>query len=250
MQYELPGRFIVPLPRRKHKRKQEQFINTTMFDTPKPGNVEDIFSGTADEMAKTATSQSTADASSAPASITVMPPSAGSPPMLEAGTSAGRRLILILAVVLLVALAGGAAYWYFRVSKIERPSSPEDTPAEESSPVPVLPEPQGDLPSAPSEPIPSVPVPIIEPVPEPAAIPPDADHDGLTDAEETALGTNNNSVDSDFDGLFDYEEVKVYLTNPNNADTDGDGFVDGMELRNGYNPNGPGKLQIIPTAPR
>lgn len=70
----------------------------------------------------------------------------------------------------------------------------------------------------------------------------DQDQDGITDEEESALGTNANDIDSDTDGLFDREEVKVYKTNPMNPDTDGDGHQDGIEVKNGFNPNGPGKL--------
>ena len=40
----------------------------------------------------------------------------------------------------------------------------------------------------------------------------------------------------------DYDEVKVYFTNPIKNDTDGDGYMDGIEVQNGYDPNGPGKL--------
>ena len=70
----------------------------------------------------------------------------------------------------------------------------------------------------------------------------DSDGDGITDTDETALGTNPNSLDTDSDGLFDNEEVNIYKTNPTNPDTDGDTFVDGQEISNGYNPNGPGRL--------
>ncbi len=70
----------------------------------------------------------------------------------------------------------------------------------------------------------------------------DSDNDGLTDEEERALGMNINSVDSDSDGLFDRIEVKVYKTDPLNSDTDGDGFLDGEEVKDGYNPKGEGKL--------
>jgi hypothetical protein len=70
----------------------------------------------------------------------------------------------------------------------------------------------------------------------------DTDRDGLSDEEEKLLGTNINEPDTDGDGLYDREEVKVYKTNPLNPDTDGDGFVDGQEVNSGYNPNGPGKL--------
>lgn len=70
----------------------------------------------------------------------------------------------------------------------------------------------------------------------------DSDHDGLTDNEEDSLGTNPNEVDTDGDNLFDYEEVKTYLTDPLNPDSDNDGYLDGEEVQNGYNPLGPGKL--------
>jgi len=70
----------------------------------------------------------------------------------------------------------------------------------------------------------------------------DTDGDGLTDEEEDTYGTNANAMDSDLDGLFDREELKIYLTDPLDFDTDGDGFEDGQEVRSGYDPKGPGKL--------
>jgi len=79
----------------------------------------------------------------------------------------------------------------------------------------------------------------------PITKPADKDHDGLSDEEEKELGTNPNNVDSDGDGLFDREEVKVYKTDPLDKDTDGDGFLDGDEVKNGYNPNGEGRLYKI-----
>ena len=36
--------------------------------------------------------------------------------------------------------------------------------------------------------------------------------------------------DADADGLFDADEIGVYLTNPNVFDTDGDGLGDGEEV--------------------
>lgn len=48
--------------------------------------------------------------------------------------------------------------------------------------------------------------------------------------------------DSDGDGLTDDLEIIVYGTDPNNPDTDGDGYLDGEEVKNGYDPKGPGKL--------
>lgn len=83
--------------------------------------------------------------------------------------------------------------------------------------------------------------PVQEPLP-----PADADKDGLTDEEEAALGTSSRTPDTDADGLFDYEEVNTYRTNPLNPDTDGDGFTDGEEVKNGYDPAGPGRLTGLP----
>src|SRR3989338_1307426 len=200
-----------------------------MFDSSKPGNVEDIFSGTADDAAK------------------AVPPPAGPSPMLDAGTHAGKRLILVLAVVLLLALAGGAAYWYFRISRAARPIAPavvdQETP---SAPAAVAPQAPAEIPSTPPPAAEAPPVQETAPapvVPVPVA---DADRDGLTDVEEAALGTDSQSVDTDADGLFDYEEVNTYRTDPVRADSDGDGYSDGIEIKNGYNPNGPGVLQAIP----
>lgn len=49
-------------------------------------------------------------------------------------------------------------------------------------------------------------------------------------------------LDSDKDGLSDYEEENIYFTDPLNFDTDGDGISDGDEVMMGLNPNGPGRL--------
>ncbi len=65
----------------------------------------------------------------------------------------------------------------------------------------------------------------------------DSDSDGLTDSEENTAGTNINVIDTDNDGLSDYEEIKIYLTNPLLSDTDGDGYLDGVEVKGGYDPN-------------
>lgn len=44
------------------------------------------------------------------------------------------------------------------------------------------------------------------------------------------------ALDTDDDGLRDYEEKEVYKTDFNNPDTDGDGHKDGAEVKNGYDP--------------
>ncbi len=66
---------------------------------------------------------------------------------------------------------------------------------------------------------------------------PDADGDGLTDAEEVnTYGTDPAKGDTDGDGIGDYAEVFTYSTNPNLGDSDDDGFLDGYEILTGKSP--------------
>lgn len=64
----------------------------------------------------------------------------------------------------------------------------------------------------------------------------DSDQDGLSDNEEKLSGSNLNSVDTDSGDLFDYAEVNIFKTDPNNPDTDSNGFKDGEEIMYGYDP--------------
>lgn len=68
----------------------------------------------------------------------------------------------------------------------------------------------------------------------------DLDRDGIPDGEEAERGTSDTDFDSDGDGLSDETEITIWNTDPQRADTDGDGFADGVEIFNGYNPNGEG----------
>ena len=70
----------------------------------------------------------------------------------------------------------------------------------------------------------------------------DGDSDGLTDEEESSLGTNPTVADSDRDELTDFDEAKLYHSDPKKADTDGDGNADGIEVKRGFSPTGAGKL--------
>ncbi len=59
----------------------------------------------------------------------------------------------------------------------------------------------------------------------------DSDGDGLYDWEEIEVyGTDPFDPDTDGDGLTDYEEVRIYGTDPLNPDTDFDGLSDGDEI--------------------
>lgn len=94
----------------------------------------------------------------------------------------------------------------------------------------------------------------------------DDDADGLSNAEETAIGSDPKLPDTDNDGLSDKDEVRIHRTSPVNPDTDNDGlydkveiftyqtqaldpdtdndtYLDGVEVQNGYNPNGDGLLE-------
>lgn len=59
----------------------------------------------------------------------------------------------------------------------------------------------------------------------------DSDGDGLSDIEETGIGTDPFDPDTDKDGLTDGEEVKQYMTDPLNPDTDYDMLQDGPEVK-------------------
>ncbi len=63
----------------------------------------------------------------------------------------------------------------------------------------------------------------------------DSDKDGLSDAQESQLGTDPLKTDTDGDGLSDKEELDS-KTDPLNPDTDGDGLRDGDEIAYGANP--------------
>jgi hypothetical protein len=65
----------------------------------------------------------------------------------------------------------------------------------------------------------------------------DSDGDGISDFDEVTKGSNPNdannpkNIDTDKEGLKDYEELFVYNTNPTKVDTDGDGLSDYDEVK-------------------
>jgi len=58
----------------------------------------------------------------------------------------------------------------------------------------------------------------------------DLDQDGLTEAQEKALGTSDADVDWDDDGLTDGQELLRLGTDPLDPDSDGDGLTDYVEV--------------------
>lgn len=66
-----------------------------------------------------------------------------------------------------------------------------------------------------------------------------------SDKKERNINFLDVFIDSDSDGLSDWEEKVVYKTDPYNPDTDGDGVSDGDEVRAGRNPLGSGKIKNI-----
>jgi hypothetical protein len=80
----------------------------------------------------------------------------------------------------------------------------------------------------------------------------DADCDGLPDDWELASGLDpadpsDGLTDPDADGLSNAEEYALG-TDPRSADTDGDGFADGVEVATGFDPLVPGDHRAVLTA--
>jgi len=164
------------------------------------------------------------------------------------GRQIGKYIFLLIMVFGFILLLVGAYIGYQLVFKAEPvETEPITSPAAENTPAAPLAE-EAKTPAidnAPSEePAANTETPASADIPLDDANR-DTDHDGLTDTEETALGTNINNSDSDSDGLYDREEARVYKTDPLNPDTDGDTFLDGGEVKNGFNPKGAGKLYDI-----
>jgi hypothetical protein len=185
-----------------------------------------------------------------------------------------RMIVIVLAAVAAVlVLAVGGIFLYQRfmappaAEEIEPTGTGIEAPESESPSVPaVIPseEPVMEAPEAEAPPaVPETP-PSAIPQPQPVGQSLDTDGDGLTDIRETEFGTDIQSsdtdgdgladgrevemktdplvADTDGDGLTDGDEISLWLTSPLTVDTDGDSYPDGSEVKNGYNPNGEGRL--------
>ena len=64
----------------------------------------------------------------------------------------------------------------------------------------------------------------------------DSDGDGISNVDEEEYGTDKNKVDTDDDGLNDYDEIYKYHTVATDSDSDKDGIFDGDEV-NTFNTN-------------
>ncbi|MFA5050563.1 MAG: hypothetical protein WC499_00390 [Patescibacteria group bacterium] len=133
-----------------------------------------------------------------------------------------KNFIRVILIIIIIAIVGAGVYYYAlpkikslteqaKIKKLNQTGQPQINP-EDNKISPII-------------------------ITKPIEMAPDADGDGLTDEEETTLGTDKNKSDTDNDGLSDREEVKVYLTNPLKPDTDGDGISDGQEIKNNTDPN-------------
>ena len=74
----------------------------------------------------------------------------------------------------------------------------------------------------------------------------DLDGDGISNREERELGSDEQRVDSDFDGLGDFAEIRQHFTSPILVDSDGDGAWDGEEVAAGTAPGNPEDVPIAP----
>lgn len=73
----------------------------------------------------------------------------------------------------------------------------------------------------------------------------DSDLDGLSDYDELYIHyTDPYVLDSDSDLISDYDEIMIFGTNPNLSDSDSDGYSDGQEIMSAYNPLGEGRIDL------
>lgn len=189
-------------------------------------------------------------------------------------SSTGKRIVIFIIIILIVAGLGYGMYWYYNklltsrvepqeateqqvdstdanevppsntVNSLTQPTQPVELEGGENTTV-TTPNPLPSVNSSTDSELNAETSTSIQ-FSETASTPPviDSDQDGLTDFEESELGTDPFNKDSDADGLFDREEVQKYKTDPLDADSDGDGYNDGSEVQNGYNPAGPGVLDL------
>jgi len=171
--------------------------------------------------------------------------------MLESPGSGAKRIFLFIGIsVAVVAVLGGGGYFLLRLAQDKAaggapianvPSATAPTAVNANVPTTNVPT---EVAATGTEPVTAAPTNV--PLPQPVVAPSqrDTDTDGLTDAQEIAIGTDPNKADTDGDGLTDFDEVRTWQSDPLNADSDGDGYTDGAEVKNGYSPTGPGRIIV------
>lgn len=166
------------------------------------------------------------------------------------------KIILIIVLLILLGAAGYFGYRFYTGGLFSAPPAPVAPPENNVAPVvaPPVTVPEPAVPETPAEPI----VTPLSTTTAEAGINMasdeilfgdgvDTDKDGLDDVRENEIGTSPYQVDTDGDELSDGDEVIIWKTDPLNKDTDKDTYPDGSEVKNGYNPLGPGRLFNVPT---
>lgn len=155
------------------------------------------------------------------------------------------KMIMILGIVAFFAALIGGGGWFFYDRFIKTNTAPtaptEETPSLEDNTFTM----PSDETTEPSATIPTTPEAVDENILFGGSAA-DSDGDGIDDNKEMEIGTDPNSWDTDKDELGDGEEYFSWKTNPLNPDTDSDTYLDGQEIKNNYNPLGPGKLLVPP----
>jgi len=144
-----------------------------------------------------------------------------------------RALIIIVIVLVLAILGLILVNKYVDFSKINFLNKNNQAVTQESATAATNNEEQKATTSIPSETVVTEEATIATSVPATAA--------SSVVASATPATVVDPNIDSDNDGLTDAQE-KVLGTDPHNPDTDGDGYLDGAEVKSGYNPLGAGKL--------
>jgi hypothetical protein len=231
--------------------------------TPSHNEVDDIF---ADTDKAPAINPTPGMAPVTPASIASAPapmPAAGTAPVAEEDfggqARAGKVLKLLLIMIVILGVLGTGAYFVytkyltgiFNNAAVKTPlvQNATTTPAPGVAPIDnagqpglIAPTSSPDLSVPPVSNLITTSTPSLNPTSSQGVLPGTTPVIAPPATTAPAIGAVNNGVDTDHDGLTDYEEVHVYHTNPLNPDTDGDGYLDGAEVKGGYDPNGPGKL--------
>ncbi len=153
----------------------------------------------------------------------------------------GRKILVFISIILILIVLGFGSLWIY-TSFIKKDTQDGFIPPVEETPTDTVPT------TPPSDETPTDTVPTDSEDSILFGEPVDTDSDGIVDTDEANYGTDTLNWDTDADELSDGDEVMVWKTDPRVFDTDADGYGDGIEIKNGYNPLGPGTLFQPPTS--